>query len=1040
MQCKDLSITIMANNVDSVISSNDEKVAHMLSIATFNCRGFNFTKSSYIDRLLSSCDVLFLQEHWLSDSQLFQLGKININFSSHAICGFDNNEVLSGRPYGGCAILWRSDILVRVETIHTNSRRVCSIKMCSDIWSILFINVYMPYEDGDEHYDDFCVQLSIIDCLISQNTDCHIVIGGDFNVDLSRNWAHTKLLVDFCDNLSLEQSIRHTANRVDYTYNFNNVRFNVFDYFIMSGVLFEHAVLSIDAIHDGDNLSDHDPVFMKLCLESKYVSLSKKIHVDRIAWHKANDSHLSEYRKVLDEALKSIIVPASAVSCHNPMCDDAQHSIDLNTYANLITEVCIESAKATIPHTGWVGKKPVPGWSEHVEPVRQNSIFWHKIWIECGRPKTGIVADIMRRTRASYHYAIRSVKRNEHAITRQRFAESVLNGNNRDLWSEVKRINGASSAPASTVNGQSSPDDIACIFADKYQELYNSVPYNINDMNDIRNELTKRISSYGYTEDCCISQDDVIAAICKLKPNKNDGGSGLNTNHFKHGSIELAMHTANLFSGLLTHGSAIDDFCVCSIVPIPKARNANLTDSENYRGIALSSIFGRIFDLIVLHRYSNNLTSCDLQFGFKKNRSTAMCSMIAKEVIAYYVNSNSNVHCVFLDSSKAFDKVEYCKLFNLMLDRHISPHVIRVLLNMYTGQQIKVLWNGVNSRTFQALNGVKQGAIISPILFCIYLDTLLLELKKAGLGCHIGHWFVAALAYADDLVLLAPTARAMRSMLAICDKFASEFNVTFNGNKSKYIRFNACIYRHTSDIATLSSRFVVGGHFIENVLTWSHLGHLFSANLLDDNDILARRNSFIGQTNTFLCNFSKVDVSVRNMLFKSYCSSHYGAELWDLTNRKIEDYCVAWRKGLRKVWKLPYDSSSSNVALVSNTVPLLDELCRRVMNFIYSCLHCDSNLVRSIVLHGIAARSSSPIGRNAAFCSLRYNMQIGSIGDYKLTGRHCFERYTSKLNIDALDRATALREIIYVREGLYQFSDNNFSIYDADSFIRLLAC
>jgi len=92
------------------------------------------------------------------------------------------------------------------------------------------------------------------------------------------------------------------------------------------------------------------------------------------------------------------------------------------------------------------------------------------------------------------------------------------------------------------------------------------------------------------------------------------------------------------------------------------------------------------------------------------------------------------------------------------------------------------------------------------------------------------------------------------------------------------------------------------------------------------------------------------------MLFKSYCSSHYGSELWDISNRKIEDYCIAWRKGLCKVWNLPYDTSSINVALVSNTVPLLDELC--VVNFIYICLHCDSNLVRSIVSHGIATRSS----------------------------------------------------------------------------------
>jgi len=102
-----------------------------------------------------------------------------------------------------------------------------------------------------------------------------------------------------------------------------------------------------------------------------------------------------------------------------------------------------------------------------------------------------------------------------------------------------------------------------------------------------------------------------------------------------------------------------------------------------------------MFDLIVLQRYSDDLTSCDLQFGFKKNSSTAICSMTIKEVIAYHVISDSNVHCVFLGSSKAFDKVEYCKLFNLLLNRHIPPHFIRVLLNMYTGQQVNVLWNGI---------------------------------------------------------------------------------------------------------------------------------------------------------------------------------------------------------------------------------------------------------------------------------------------------------------------------------------------------------
>jgi len=64
--------------------------------------------------------------------------------------GFDNSKILSGRPFGGCAILWRSDIRARTKPVNTNSRRICAICMRTDSWSVLFINVYMPYEDGEE--------------------------------------------------------------------------------------------------------------------------------------------------------------------------------------------------------------------------------------------------------------------------------------------------------------------------------------------------------------------------------------------------------------------------------------------------------------------------------------------------------------------------------------------------------------------------------------------------------------------------------------------------------------------------------------------------------------------------------------------------------------------------------------------------------------------------------------------------------------------------------------------------------------------------
>jgi Reverse transcriptase (RNA-dependent DNA polymerase) len=91
----------------------------------------------------------------------------------------------------------------------------------------------------------------------------------------------------------------------------------------------------------------------------------------------------------------------------------------------------------------------------------------------------------------------------------------------------------------------------------------------------------------------------------------------------------------------------------------------------------------------------------------------------------------------------------------------------------------------VKSVYFLAVNGVKQGGVLSPVLFCLYIDDLLLTLFKSGVGCFIGNNFVRALAYADDIVLVAPTASALRRLLPVCGDFASEYCISFNAAKSK---------------------------------------------------------------------------------------------------------------------------------------------------------------------------------------------------------------------------------------------------------------
>ena len=101
-----------------------------------------------------------------------------------------------------------------------------------------------------------------------------------------------------------------------------------------------------------------------------------------------------------------------------------------------------------------------------------------------------------------------------------------------------------------------------------------------------------------------------------------------------------------------------------------------------------------MFDLIILDRYSNNLTSCDLQIGFKQNKSTDMFMML-KESVSHYVNNGSSVFCTYLDASKAFDRVAYCQLFCLLIKRGMPAVIIRFLCNMYVNQMTRLVWNGV---------------------------------------------------------------------------------------------------------------------------------------------------------------------------------------------------------------------------------------------------------------------------------------------------------------------------------------------------------
>jgi len=148
--------------------------------------------------------------------------------------------------------------------------------------------------------------------------------------------------------------------------------------------------------------------------------------------------------------------------------------------------------------------------------------------------------------------------------------------------------------------------------------------------------------------------------------------------------------------------------------------------------------------------------------------------------------------------------------------------------------------------------------------------------------------FTGAIAYADDIALMAPSIRAMRQMLKLCEQYAKDFDVLFNANKSKCI-ISHPHSKHIVHSNTTAISFYICGKKIDVVDKWPHLGHIVSKDGDDRSDILNRRGSFIGQANNVICWFGKLDCRVKTKLLKAYCSSFYGSELWDFftTNRFI---------------------------------------------------------------------------------------------------------------------------------------------------------
>lgn len=329
------------------------------------------------------------------------------------------------------------------------------------------------------------------------------------------------------------------------------------------------------------------------------------------------------------------------------------------------------------------------------------------------------------------------------------------------------------------------------------------------------------------------------------------------------------------------------------------------------------------------------------QFGFKKRHSTFMPVLLLKDLLKFYQQHGSNMYVAFLDISKAFDRVRYATLFE-KLSRKLPGILLRLLIAWYSSQTACILWAGFTSDSFDVLNGVRQGGVLSPLLFNVYIDDLSISLNAIYAGCYLGKSRINHLLYADDLVLFAPSAKGLQKLLDACSLFAAEHDVIFNQSKSQVMLIRGCQPSYVNPCFSLSKMLLsVTSHY-------KYLGHLITSDLCDDDDISKQVRSLYARANMLLRKFSAASVQTKVVLFNAFCSPIYGCQLWcNYRKESLNRLRVAYNNALRLLLKMPRWTSASDLFVTHGAITFHAIIRRHEFSLMHSLTVSDNKLIKS---------------------------------------------------------------------------------------------
>ena len=310
-------------------------------------------------------------------------------------------------------------------------------------------------------------------------------------------------------------------------------------------------------------------------------------------------------------------------------------------------------------------------------------------------------------------------------------------------------------------------------------------------------------------------------------------------------------------------------------------------------------IFIQIYEVLEKEKFGYFLPRSDLQFGFRTGISTSHAIFTLKRTVDYFTEKNSRAYLAFLDCSKAFDRISHWGVFLKLIQYNVPLCFLLSVMFLYLNMSCTVKWNKKLSHAFDIPSGTKQGGILSPDIFSMYMHDLIQQLKASGFGCQMINLCIACIFFADDIVLLSPSRRGLQEMLNICVKYCKKFCLDFNVKKSKVM----IVSRNRVDHVGYYPLFLNESE-LEFVSEYKYLGVVLSSDKGLCFPATSTVRSFHRAANSILHGRVKPDQHVLMRLLFSNCVPiiTYGCAVKDFSAADINRCHVAVNNAIRKIF------------------------------------------------------------------------------------------------------------------------------------------